>query len=102
MQGRGSVIHGIDIKLSVSITETCYTLFFSGAGKPSRVSGPPVNEKGDWLTCQCKIYPGLHRGDESQVLGPGAPSVFSSKSKESEQSWIKGLLLGIRRGFLDP
>ena len=102
MQGRGSVIHGIDIKLSVSITETCDTLFFSGAGKPSRVSGPPVNEKGDWLTCQCKIYPGLHRGDESQVLGPGAPSVFSSKSEEAGQSWVGGLLLRTRRGCLDP
>ena len=39
MQGRGSVICGIDIKLSIPKTETCDTLFFSRAGKHSRVSG---------------------------------------------------------------
>ena len=45
MQGRGSVIRGIDIKLSIPKTETCDTLFFSRAGKHSRVSGHPSMRK---------------------------------------------------------
>ena len=45
-----------------------------------RISGLCVNEKGDRLTCHCKSYPGLHRGDESRRVGPWAPSVFSGES----------------------
>ena len=49
-------------------------LGFSGVGRQSRVSGPCVGEKRDWLTCHCESYPGLHRGDENQGLEPWAPS----------------------------
>ena len=38
----------------------------------------------------------------SRGLGPWAPSVFSSESEEAGQSWVGGLLLGTRRGCLDP
>ena len=47
-------------------------------------------------------YPGLHRGDASQGLGPWAPSVFSGESEEARQSWVRGLFLGTRRGCPDP
>ena len=61
-----------------------------------------VNEKGDQLTCHCKSYPGLRRGDESWGLGPWALSDFSGKSEEPGQSWVRGLLLWTKRGCLDP
>ena len=36
------------------------------------------------------------------TLGPWAPPVFSGKCEEAGQSWVRGLLLGTRRGCLDP
>ena len=101
MQGRGSVIRGIDIKLSIPKTETCDTLFFSRAGKHSRVSGPMSMRKEIGLPAPVS-YPGLRRGDASQGLGPWAPSVFSGESEEAGQSWVRGLFLGTRRGCPDP
>ena len=50
MQSRGLVIHGIDIKQSSPITDL-RGLGFSGLGRQSRVSGPRVDEKRDWLSC---------------------------------------------------
>ena len=97
MQDRGSVIHGIDIKPP---NRDLRDLSFFRVGKHSKVSGPHVNEKGDWLTCHSKSYPGLLRGDESWGLGPWAPSIFSGKPKEARQSWAE--LLKTRRGCLDP
>ena len=99
MQGRDSVIRGVDIKLS---TLSLRDLGFFGVGRHSRVNGPCVNEKGDQLTCHCKSYPGLRTGDESWGLGPWAPSVFSGESQKAGQSWVGGLLLDTRRSCPDP
>ena len=99
MQGRGSVIRGVDIKLS---TLSLRDLGFFGVGRHSRVNGPCVNEKGDQLTCHCKSYPGLRTSDESWGLGPWAPSVFSGESQKAGQSWVGGLLLDTRRSCPDP
>ena len=99
MQGRGSVIRDVDIKPS---TLSLRDLGFFGVGRHSRVNGPCVNEKGDQLTCHCKSYPGLRRGDESWGLGPWALSDFSGKSEEPGQSWVRGLLLWTKKGCLDP
>ena len=54
-------------------------LGFSRVDRHSTVSDLCVNEKGDPLTCHCKSYSGLHRGDESQGVGPWAPSVLSGE-----------------------
>ena len=99
VQGRGSVIRGVDIKLS---TLSLRDLGFFGVGRHSRVNGPCVNEKGDQLTCHCKSYPGLRTSDESWGLGPWAPSVFSGESQKAGQSWVGGLLLDTRRSCPDP
>ena len=76
-------------------------LGFSGVDRHSRVSGPRVDEKRDQLTCRCESYPGLPRGDENHHGALGT-SVFSGKSEDAVQSWVRGLLLGTRRGCLDP
>ena len=36
------------------------------------------------------------------TLGPWAPSVLSGESEDAGQSGVGGLLLGTRRGCLDP
>ena len=77
-------------------------LGFSGVGRQSRVSGPCVGEKRDRLTCHCESYPGLLRGGKSRGLEPWAPLILNGGSKEAGQSWVRGLLLGTRRGCPDP
>ena len=51
------------------------------------------------LTCRCESYPGLPRGDENHHGALGT-SVFSGKSEDAVQSWVRGLLLGTRSPLL--
>ena len=100
MQGRGSVIHGVDIKPSTP-SQRPGRPWFSGVGRHRRVGGPMSMSKEMGLPATVS-YPGLHRGDEGQGLGPWAPSVFIVRAEEAGQSWVRGLLLGTRGGYPDP